>query len=69
MIQSWLLLDSYSYGSYSFLKADSEPEMREDLADPINSKLYFAGEATHSDYPATVHGAYLSGLREALRIR
>ena len=28
----------------------------------------FAGEATHSDYFATVHGAIESGLREANRI-
>jgi lysine-specific histone demethylase 1 len=25
--------------------------------------IYFAGEATNRKYPATVHGAYLSGVR------
>ena len=27
--------------------------------------IYFSGEHTHQDYPATIHGAYLSGLRAA----
>jgi lysine-specific histone demethylase 1 len=31
-------------------------------------RVYFAGEHTNRNYPATVHGALLSGLREARRI-
>lgn len=31
-------------------------------------RVFFAGEHTIRNYPATVHGAFLSGLREAARI-
>mgnify|MGYP006268404421 CR=1 FL=1 len=35
---------------------------RATLAEPINGRLFFAGEATSRQYPATVHGAFLSGI-------
>jgi len=38
------------------------------LAEPIGQRLLFAGEATHRRWPTTVHGAWLSGLREAERL-
>ena len=38
------------------------------LPEPVGARLLFAGEATSEDYPSTVHGAYLSGLREAERV-
>ncbi len=31
------------------------------LAAPAGLRLYFAGEATRTDFPSTVHGAFLSG--------
>ena len=36
---------------------------RKTLAAPVADVLFFAGEATSSDYPATVHGAFLSGIQ------
>ncbi|MBY0585677.1 FAD-dependent oxidoreductase [bacterium] len=60
--------DPFSRGAYSYVKVGSTPLQRDDLALPIDGKIFFAGEATHSDHPATVHGAYLSGVREARRI-
>jgi len=38
------------------------------MAEPVEDTILFAGEATNRDYQGTVHGAYLSGLREAKRI-
>ena len=60
--------DPFARGSYSFLAVGSSPDDQEALAEPVADRLSFAGEATHSEYFATVHGAYLSGMREADRI-
>jgi len=38
------------------------------LAEPLDNQVFFAGEHTEKDYFSTVHGAYLSGIREAVRI-
>lgn len=61
--------DPYSYGSYSYLPVGASGDDYEALAKPASTRLFFAGEATHSKYPATTHGAYLSGIREADRIK
>ncbi len=60
--------DPHAGGSYSYVRVGSTPEQRDALAAPLNERVFFAGEATHRDHSATVHGAYLSGLREARRI-
>lgn len=61
--------DPFSLGSYSYLATGSEPGDRRTLAEPAGQRLYFAGEATHGVYPATVHGAYLSGRQTAQQMR
>ena len=38
---------------------------RKDLALPFEQRLFFAGEATHTDDFSTAHGAYDSGVRAA----
>ena len=57
--------DPFAYGSYSYLPPRAKSFHRRRLARPIKGRLYFAGEATSWRYPATVHGAYLSGIRAA----
>lgn len=61
--------DPFAYGSYSFLPVGATPGLRDDLAAKIGQSIFFAGEATHRRYPATVHGAYLSGIRAAGEIQ
>lgn len=60
--------DPFSFGSYSFMQRGATRRAYGALAAPVRNRLFFAGEATHEDYPATVHGAWLSGLRAAEEI-
>lgn len=59
--------DRFARGSYS----SAGPNMRIDdyqtMAQPVGN-LFFAGEHTTHTHPATVHGAYLSGLRAASEV-
>ena len=59
--------DPFAYGSYSFNAVGSTNRDRQILARNLGG-LYWAGEATHSEYPGTVHGAYLSGIRAAKQL-
>lgn len=57
----------YVRGTYSYpapgTRPTSGPTMREVLAQPVGSTLYFAGEATHNTAASTVPGALQSGER------
>lgn len=57
--------DPFAFGSYSYLAAGSSSADRVALGAPIGGRLFFAGEASSLDYPATVHGALLSGIEAA----
>ncbi|KAI5798997.1 flavin-containing amine oxidoreductase-domain containing protein [Geopyxis carbonaria] len=59
--------DPYSRGSYSYVGSEATAEDYDLMAKPIGN-LYFAGEASCRSHPATVHGAYLSGLRAAAEV-
>lgn len=57
--------DPWTFGSYSFLGVGATPQLREALVKPIAERIFFAGEATSSEAPSTVHGALASGLDAA----
>lgn len=59
--------DEFSRGSYSFTAVGSGPRDREELAKPIEGRLWLAGEAAHAELHSTVHGAWLSGRKAAER--
>ncbi|KAL6787879.1 Sec1-like protein [Trichoderma sp. SZMC 28012] len=59
--------DRFARGSYSSAAPDMLPEDYNVMAQPAGN-LFFAGEHTIGTHPATVHGAYLSGLRAASEV-
>lgn len=60
--------DIFSLGAYSFVPVGSSAEEFDRLAEPVANRLFFAGEATVRKYYGTLHGAYVSGVREAERV-
>ena len=65
-VHNWTA-EPYVLGSYSFpgpgTRPTTGPTMREVLAQPVGTTLYFAGEATHNTAASTVPGALQSGER------
>jgi monoamine oxidase len=57
-----------SFGAYSYPTNGSTSADFDILAYEVNNKVFFAGEHTEREYRGTVHGAYLSGIREANKI-
>ncbi len=55
--------DPLAFGSYSHIPPFASGEDYDAMFEPVDDVLYFAGEATSREYPATVHGAYLSGVK------
>jgi monoamine oxidase len=60
--------DPFSYGSYSYLAKGSGNADRVKLAEPINSRLFFAGEALNPNYQSSTHAAYESGMASCAQI-
>ena len=61
--------DPYSRGGYSYVLVGGAEGAQRQLAAPIASTLFFAGEATDfQGHHATVHGAMASGYRAAAEV-
>ena len=56
--------DRFARGTYSYVGPTAHSDDYDVMAKPVGN-LHFAGEATCGTHPATVHGAYISGLRVA----
>lgn len=67
-ITRWMS-DPFSVGSYSHIPPGASGADYVELSRPVAQRLFFAGEATNRAYPATAHGAYLSGIRAAKEIQ
>lgn len=66
-VTRWLKQPGY-YGSYSCLRSGVPANIYDELAEPVENSVFFAGEATMKDFPGTVHGAYFSGIIAARKI-
>jgi monoamine oxidase/GNAT superfamily N-acetyltransferase len=60
--------DPDTRGAYSHLRLGGTPEHRRRLAQDVLPGLWFAGEATSVEFPATMHGAWFSGERAAAQV-
>ena len=60
--------DPMSRGSYSSAALGSSGIDYDIMAESIADRVFFAGEHTARKWPATMHGAFFSGIREASNI-
>ena len=58
----------HTFGAYSFAAKGRSTVDFDTMAQTVSGRLFFAGEHTSRAYRGTVHGAYISGLREAGKI-
>jgi len=71
-LESWFVhdwqADSFSRGAYSYLPVHGLKAQRA-LIEPLDSTVFFAGEATAVGHVGTVHGAIVSAKRVADQLR
>ena len=60
--------DPFALGSYSYIAKDARQRDTRILAEPVEGRVFFAGEAAHPSYNSTVHAAYESGRIAAAQI-
>jgi monoamine oxidase len=58
------LKDPFSRGAYSYARPGAA-EQRKVLAEPVQDRLFFAGEACSPHWHSTVHGAWVTGQEAA----
>ncbi|GGD64972.1 flavin monoamine oxidase family protein [Microbacterium murale] len=61
--------DPFSRGAVSYTRIGVQSATRQTLAEPVQGRVYFAGEATDVDNPGTMRGAIHSGESAAMRLR
>ena len=67
--------DEFTRGCYAYISSHGSPEDIISVAEPLYRtssnvpRVLFAGEATSVDQHSTMNGAFISGLREAERIK
>src|SRR5690606_7270659 len=57
--------DPFARGAVSFTPVGTQPVVRDELAQPVGTRIFFAGEATSRTSPGTMRGAVQSGRRAA----
>src|SRR5688572_10360845 len=60
--------DPFARGAASFTPVGTQPTARDTLAQPVGTRMFFAGEATAPNSPGTMRGAVQSGRRVAAEV-
>ncbi|WP_460801086.1 flavin monoamine oxidase family protein [Microbacterium sp. GXF6406] len=68
-LRSTWATDPFSRGAVSYTRIGVQSQTRETLAEPVEERLFFAGEATDATAPGTLRGAVRSGDSAAMRLR
>ncbi len=68
VLTRWLQ-NPFALGAYAHVPPGRTTDDYATLAEPVAPRVFLAGEHTHPDYPNSVHGAYLSGVRASMQLR